>query len=92
MAIVVKRQGRQELFDERKLYASIYAACTSANFGEKKCEKVAENICKKVIKFMSRKKKISSIDLRKKVEAELKKIDAELAFFYEQHLPNLKEL
>ena len=31
-------------------------------------------------------------ELRKKIETELKKIDKELAFFYEHHLPNLRRL
>ena len=46
----------------------------------------------KIRKLVKNKKEISSIEIRKKVESELKKKDDELAFFYEQHLPNLKRL
>ena len=43
-------------------------------------------------KFIKNKKEIQSTEIRKKIEKELKKKDEELAFFYEQHLPNLKRL
>ena len=46
----------------------------------------------KIRKLVKNKKEILSVEIRKKVESELKKKDDELAFFYEQHLPNLKRL
>ena len=92
MAIIVKRKGRKENFDERKVYGSVYAACASAHYDEAKCEKIADEITKKIKKFIKNKKEIKSTDICKKIEGELKKKDKELAFFYEQHLPNLKKL
>ena len=92
MPVVVKRKGHKERFDERKVYGSVYAACASAHYDEIKCEKIAEEISKKIKKSIKNKKEIQSIGIRKKIEKELKKKDEELAFFYEQHLPNLKRL
>jgi len=92
MTIIVKRRGHKERFDERKVYGSIYAACASAHYGEMHCEKTAEEVTKKIKKFVKNKKEAKSTDIRKKVGDELKKKDKELAFFYEQHLPNLKKL
>lgn len=89
---IVKRKGHTEEFDEKKIYASVYAACASAHYDEMKCENTAEIITKKIKKFAIGKKKIESAKIRRKVESELKKKDKELAFFYEQHLPNLKKL
>ena len=90
--IVVKRQGIKERFDERKVYGSIYGACTAVNYNEKKCERIADAISKKIRRFVKKKKLVSSTDIRKTVRHELEKINKELAFFYEKHLPNLKKL
>ena len=92
MAIIVKRIGHKERFDERKVYGSVYAACASSHYDEARCEKTAGQITEKIKKFIKNKKEISSTEIRKKIESELKKKDEELAFFYEQHLPNLKRL
>jgi transcriptional regulator NrdR family protein len=92
MAIIVKRKGHKEIFDERKVYGSVYAACASAHYNEMQCEKIADGVAKKVKMFVKNKKQIQSIEIRKKIEDELKKRDEELAFFYEHHLPNLKKL
>lgn len=92
MVIIVKRKGHTEKFDERKVYGSVYAACASAHYSEMLCEKTAEGVAEKINKFVKNKKEIQSTEIRKKIEAELKKKDKELAFFYEQHLPNLKKL
>jgi hypothetical protein len=53
---------------------------------------MAEELCKKIKSFIKNKKTIYSSELRKKIEAELKKKDKELAFFYDMHLPDLKKL
>lgn len=92
MPAIVKRRGYKEKFDEKKVYGSVYAACASAHYDEMMCEKTAEDMTKKIIKFIRNKKEIQSTEIRKKIEAELKKKDEELAFFYGQHLPNLKKL
>jgi len=89
---VVKRKGHTEEFDEKKVYGSVYAACASAHYNEMQCERIAGEATKKVKKLLKNKKEISSTEIRKKIESELKKKDEELAFFYEQHLPNLKRL
>ena len=89
---VVKRKGHTEDFDERKVYASVYAACASAHYEEMECEKIAEKLTKKIKRFIKSKKQAESSEIRRRIENELKKQDEELAFFYEQHLPNLKRL
>lgn len=92
MRVVVKRKGHKENFDERKVYGSVYAACASTHYDEMQCEKTAEEIMKKIKASVKNRKEISSEEIRKKIEKELRKKDEELAFFYEQHLPNLKKL
>lgn len=92
MVIIVKRKGQKERFDEKKVYGSVYAACASAHYEEIHCERIAEEITDKIKKFVKNKKQIPSIEIRKKIGNELEKKDKELAFYYEQHLPNLKKL
>jgi transcriptional regulator NrdR family protein len=92
MVLIIKRKGKKENFDEKKLYGSVYAACASADYSEKKCEKTAGEITKKVRSFLVNKKQINSMEIRKKIHQELIRISKELAFFYEHHLPNLKKL
>tara|TARA_B100000315_G_scaffold186036_2_gene175309 strand:- start:422 stop:724 length:303 start_codon:yes stop_codon:yes gene_type:complete len=89
---IVKRKGYTEDFDEKKVYGSVYAACASTHCEECECENTADEITKKIKKFVKSKKMINSRDIRKRIESELKKKDEELAFFYEQHLPDLKRL
>ena len=92
MATIVKRKGHKEKFDEKKVYGSVYAACASAHYNELKCEKIAGEVTNKLKKFVKNRKSIDSNEVRKKIENELKKKHEELAFFYEQFLPNLKKL
>lgn len=92
MQVIIKRRGHKEHFDERKLYASIYAACASAHLTERECEKTADTITKKIKMFLKGKTQIDSRVIREKVSEELRKKDSELWFFYEEHLPNLKRL
>ncbi len=89
---IVKRKGHTEEFDERKVYGSVYAACASAHLEDTECEKNADKVTKVIKKFVKGKKMIKAENIHKKVNAELKKKDEELAFFYEHHLPDLKRL
>ena len=57
-SVVVKRKGHTEDFDERKLYGSVYAACASAHRHELICEKTADDISKKVKKWIKGKKSL----------------------------------
>lgn len=90
--IVVKRRGRKEYFDERKVYASVYSACMSRYLNEIKCEKLADTVTKSVKSWLKTKKTISSKSIRKKVELELRKRDKDVVFHYDQHIPNLLRL
>lgn len=90
--IIVKRKGHREIFDERKVYGSVYATCASAHYSERQCKIVAAHITKTIKKWVKSKKAVKSSAIRKKIASELRKKDKELEFFYEHHLPNLKKL
>ncbi len=92
MSIIIKRRGHKEKFDEKKVYGSVYSACSSAHYSEEECEKTSQEMTKKIKAFLKNKKQIQTEEIGKKIETELKNKDEELAFFYEQHLPDLKKL
>ena len=89
---IVKRKGHTEKFDDKKVYASVYAACASAHYHEGKCEQMSSMVLKSINNFVKGKKQISSGQIRKKIMLELKKKDGDLVFYYEHHLPNLRKL
>jgi len=82
---VVKRRGHMEKFDERKVYASIYAAALTAGYGEVKSENLADKICK-VVKKTFGKRTINTIRIKNTVINNLQKNDKDVAFLYETHL------
>ncbi len=86
---VVKRKGRTEEYDERKVYGSVYAACLSVNESEKGCEKMAAAVAKKITAWIKAgAKKGICVDTRQisaRIIAEIKKHDKDAAFMYETH-------
>jgi len=92
MTLVVKRKGHKERFDERKIYASIYAACASAWYSEIHCENISGKVTKRIKNSLKNKNEIRASLIKRKIISELKKIDKRLVFYYEEHLPNLKRL
>ena len=83
---MVKRRGRIEKFDERKVYASCYAACMTCNMKENDCEMVASKITAQVKKWVRKEKRVTSAQIFRKVVAVLKKIHKPAAFMYETHM------
>jgi len=83
---VVKRtSGECELYDERKVYGSTYAACYVVRMHEKSCEKIADIVAKSVTKLLRRKKVVHAHHITKHVVKELRKHSKHAAFMYETH-------
>jgi transcriptional regulator NrdR family protein len=85
MKHVVKRSGKTEVFDERKLYASIYAACIGVHESVGTAELVAERVCTNIQLWLRPKSEVSSTDIRLHAAKELKQINAHAAFLYAHH-------
>ena len=81
----VKRRGHEEKFDERKLYASIYAACLSSHIHHMQAEKIAAKVCKEAVSHLKKKKTVTSDHIFKHTARVLKKINKEAGFMYETH-------
>jgi transcriptional regulator NrdR family protein len=85
MTEVVKRRGRKEKFDEKKIYGSVYAACHVAHMGERNCESVAAFVTKKVKTELKKKKTVTSKEIAKRVAENLKRKSKDAAFLYKTH-------
>jgi len=83
MKCTIKRQGHEEAYDERKVYASAYAACLNVRVNEKKAEKIASSVCKDVKKLLHGNKCVSSDAIFRQIIKSLGKHDKEAAFMYE---------
>lgn len=83
--LVVKRRGHMQPFDERKVYGSIYSACSSCHLKERECEKLAEQVVDELKKAIASKKEINSTELFGTVITILAKYHEDAAFMYQMH-------
>lgn len=82
---IIKRRGRREEYDERKVYASVYAACLAAGEEEKAAEKAAAAASRKITRFTADFKVVSSDQIFRQVILELGKHSHKAVFLYENH-------
>ncbi len=85
MAVIVKRRGHKQEFDEKKIYGSVYAACMGCSLSEKECEKVSESVTKDVKTLLKGKKEINSTEIFGFIIQKLAKLNEAVAFMYETH-------
>ena len=81
---IVKRRGQRERYDERKVYASIYAAALNCHYTEQKSEKIAKDITKKIKSWIKTKKDITSEEIRDQILKHIK--DKNVKLMYTHHL------
>jgi len=82
---IVKRKGHTEEFDERKVYASCYAACINTQMKAKEAEKICEKVAKDLKAWATKRRYAKSSEIFDKVTAAIKKHDKNAAFMYETH-------
>jgi len=82
---IVKRKGHAEEFDDRKVYASCYAACLSSHIEHIEAEKICEKVSKEIKTWARKRKTVDSSDIFKRVIAAMKKHNKDAAFMYETH-------
>ena len=82
---IIKRRGHLEKFDERKVYASCYAACLNTSLTKYEAENIAEKATKKIKTWIKNKKQVTSDDIFKEVIKIMNKLDKDSAFMYETH-------
>jgi transcriptional regulator NrdR family protein len=72
MTIIVKRDGKKEKFEERKVERSIEAAAREAKLPEDRVRRLVEDVSKNIIGSARKDKEVRSASLR---EAVLEKLD-----------------
>ncbi|OGE38028.1 hypothetical protein A3B45_04310 [Candidatus Daviesbacteria bacterium RIFCSPLOWO2_01_FULL_39_12] len=85
MTHIVKRKGHKQEFDERKLYASVYAACLSAHVDKEEVEATANLVCREIKKWMSDREEITSDEIFRQAAEELMALNKDAAFMYTTH-------
>jgi transcriptional regulator NrdR family protein len=81
--VVVKRRGRTEPYDERKVYASVYAAALNCHYDERLSEEIALEAMKKVNTWARGKTQLLSQEIREHVLSVLE--DRHVALMYRHH-------
>jgi transcriptional regulator NrdR family protein len=83
--MVVKRRGKLEPYDEKKVYSSIYNACMDCALGERKSEPIAKEISAEVTKYVKGKKDVNTSEIFGLVLQRLASISEPAAFMYQTH-------
>lgn len=84
--VIVKRMpGHNEPYDERKVYASVYAACLSVRTPTGEAELTAACVCRDLLPWLKNKVEITSRDIRHQACAHLKVYNPNAAYMYLRH-------
>lgn len=83
--IVKRGRGHSEPYDERKLYASVYASCLSVRAPVGEAELTAERVCCNLQTWLSKKQEVTSGDIRRKAAEHLTIYNPHAAYIYKQH-------
>lgn len=82
---IVKRKGHKDIYDEKKVYASVYAACINTHMHKERSEETANAVMQKINKWLDNKKEVTSNDIFKQIINILKEYNSDAAFMYETH-------
>lgn len=85
MTTIVKRRGHKQEFDERKLYASVFAACLSAHVKHEEVEGIANLVCKEIKKWLDKREEVTSDEIFQQAGKELEHLNKNASFMYLTH-------
>lgn len=77
--------GITEPYDERKLYASIYAACLALRTPAGEAELTAAKVCKDIEPWLENKPEVTSTDIRHQAADHLKLYNPDASYMYVRH-------
>ncbi len=80
---VIKRKGSSEQFDDKKVYASCYAAALDAHYAEHEAESLASQVTKHIAEWMQKKETVSSDDIKHEIIMCIP--DPAVALLYKHH-------
>jgi|SRR3989344_7171219 len=82
---IVKRRGHTEPYDEKKVYASAYAACRNTHLSEQESEKIADTVMRKVSQWVLSQEEVRSQEIFVHTTEALRELARDAAFMYETH-------
>jgi len=82
---IIKRRGKTQDYDERKVYASCYRGCMNSHIPKEKSEEIADQVTKKVTEWINSKETTDSQEIFYKVIELLNQINKDAAFMYKTH-------
>jgi transcriptional regulator NrdR family protein len=85
MEHIVKRAGHKESFDQKKVYASVFAACLAVRSQATEAELVANEVTKDVVGWVADKASVTSNEIAAQVVKTLKLYNSDAAFLYRHH-------
>ncbi len=85
MKHLVKRKGHTEIFDDRKIYASVYAACLSLRMTQEEGELIAEMVTSEVADVVKDFHEVDAHTIHKHVVVSLNKFNPDAAYLYDTH-------
>lgn len=84
--IIVKRaRDHSETYDERKLYASVYASCLAVCAPVGSAEITADRVCKDMHAWLAKKPEVTSGDIRRHASKHLSVYHPDAAYMYQHH-------
>jgi len=85
MKHIVKRAGHTELYDERKLYASIFSACQSVREPMGSAELIADKVVSDIAEWIEKKHEVTSNDIRHTASKHLSAYNPDAGYMYLHH-------
>lgn len=82
---IVKRGNHTEPYDQKKLYASIYAVCLSVREHPGAAELIAQEVTEKFEQWQAKKHEVTSNDIRRVSANFLKDINPDAGHIYTHH-------
>ena len=82
---VVKRAGHEEMYDERKVYATCYFAAKATHLKTDDAEKLCANVVKEINKWITKCKCVNAHEIHQKIVQSLRKQNKDVAFMYDTH-------
>jgi len=86
MSHIVKRAGHKEPYDQKKVYASVYAACMSLRVQQQEAELIAEKVTGEINEIIADKSEVTSHQLFVEISSSLERLNPEAAFLYRTHM------
>ncbi len=83
--IVIKRDGREQSFNKKKVYQSVYESCLNAHHNKNNAANMSKKVVNDLIKELKGVKIIKTNEIFKFVSTLLEKYDKDAAFLYETH-------